>query len=181
MNVSQTMAFVSNTHPQMLNLLSHWLTSLSATIASIAACRAGIMDQFFSPMTRNGCMWMCGTMSVINTHGAVRAWGYVQLFMMEPLCASNSRNHATVCAATNLILTHTWQTYITVKKHLLFWQLYFSMELQLLTRIVPCGNQLWAIQHTLSTGTAEVATRAGRHQISAIHNKLRALFPCKEP
>jgi len=46
-----------------------------------------------------------------------------------------------------------------------------SPELQLLTRIV---------QHTWSTGTAEVVTRAGRHQISAIHNKM-ALFPCKEP
>jgi len=31
-----------------------------------------------------------------------------------------------------------------------------------LTRIVPCGSQLWAIQHTWSTGTAEVATRAGK-------------------
>ena len=70
--------------------------------------------------------------------------------------------------------------YIHCKKHLLFWQLHFSPELQLLNRIVPCGSQLWAIQHTWSTGTAEVVTRAGRHQISAIHNK-RALFPCKEP
>ena len=31
-------------------------------------------------------------------------------------------------------------------------------ELQLLTRIVPCSSQLWAIQHTWSTGTAEVVT-----------------------
>ena len=30
---------------------------------------------------------------------------------------------------------------------------------QLLTRIVPCGSQLWAIQYTWSTGTAAVATR----------------------
>ena len=50
-------------------------------------------------------------------------------------------------------------------------------------RIVPCGSQLWAIQHTWSTGTAEVVQGLGgllRHQINAIHNK-RALFPCKEP
>jgi len=31
-----------------------------------------------------------------------------------------------------------------------------------LTRIVPCGSQLWVIQHTWSTGTAEVVTRAGK-------------------
>ena len=29
-----------------------------------------------------------------------------------------------------------------------------------MTRIVPCGSQLWAIQHTWSTGT--VVTRAGK-------------------
>jgi len=40
-------------------------------------------------------------------------------------------------------------------------QLHLSPELQLLTRIVPCGSQLWAIQHTWSTGTA-VATKAGK-------------------
>jgi len=40
--------------------------------------------------------------------------------------------------------------------------LVLSTELQLLTRIVPCGSQLWAIQHTWSTGTAEVVTRAGK-------------------
>jgi len=45
---------------------------------------------------------------------------------------------------------------------LLFWQLHLSPELQLLTRIVPCGSQLWAIQHAWSTGTAEVVTRAGK-------------------
>jgi len=36
-----------------------------------------------------------------------------------------------------------------------------SPDLQLLTRIVPCGSQLWAIQHTWSTGTAEVVTIKG--------------------
>jgi len=50
----------------------------------------------------------------------------------------------------------------TAKTHLLFGQLHLSPELQLLTRIVICGSQLWAIQHTWSTGTAEVATRAGK-------------------
>ena len=35
-------------------------------------------------------------------------------------------------------------------------------ELQLLTRIVPCGSQLWAVKHTWSTGKAEVATRDGK-------------------
>ena len=73
--------------------------------------------------------------------------------------------------------------YITAKKHFLFWKLHLSPDLQLLTGIVPCGSQLWAIQHTWSTGTTAVATRAGkfvRHQVSAMHNK-RALFPCKDP
>jgi len=51
---------------------------------------------------------------------------------------------------------------LLLKKHLLFWQLHLSPELQLLTRIVPCGSQLWEIQHTWSTGTAEVATRTGK-------------------
>jgi len=41
-----------------------------------------------------------------------------------------------------------------------------SPELPLSIRIVlvPCGSQLaiWAIQHTWSTGTAEVVTRAGK-------------------
>ena len=72
---------------------------------------------------------------------------------------------------------------LSLQKHLLFWQLHLSPELQLLSRIVPCGSQLWAIQHTWSTGTAEVATRAGKfakHQISGIHNK-RALFSCNDP
>ena len=32
----------------------------------------------------------------------------------------------------------------------------------MLTRIVPCGSQLWAIQHAWSTGTGEVVTRAGK-------------------
>ena len=46
---------------------------------------------------------------------------------------------------------------------------------------VDQNSPLWQpVQHTWSTGTAEVFTGAGRHQISAIHNK-RALFPCKEP
>jgi len=38
----------------------------------------------------------------------------------------------------------------------------FVTRVELLTTIVPCGSQLWAIQHTWSTGTAEVATRAAR-------------------
>jgi len=40
--------------------------------------------------------------------------------------------------------------------------MHLSPELQLLTRIVPCGSQLWAIQYKWSKGTAEVATRAGK-------------------
>ena len=40
--------------------------------------------------------------------------------------------------------------------------LILSTELQMLTRIVPFGSQLWAMQHTWSTGTSEVATRAGK-------------------
>jgi len=46
--------------------------------------------------------------------------------------------------------------------------LHLSPELKLLTRIVPCGSQLWAIQRTWSAGTAEVATMAGKfgkHQV----------------
>jgi len=31
-----------------------------------------------------------------------------------------------------------------------------------LTRIVPCGSQLWAVKHTWSTGKAAVATKAGK-------------------
>ena len=41
-------------------------------------------------------------------------------------------------------------------------QLHLSPELQLLTRIVHCGSQLWAVKHTWSTGKAEVATRDGK-------------------
>ena len=44
-------------------------------------------------------------------------------------------------------------------------------ELKLLTRIVPCGSQLWAIQQTWSTGTAEGQANLLRHQISAVHNE----------
>jgi len=32
----------------------------------------------------------------------------------------------------------------------------------MLTRIVPCGSQLWAVKHTWSTRKAYVATRAGK-------------------
>jgi len=40
--------------------------------------------------------------------------------------------------------------------------LHLSPELQLLTRIVPCGRQLWAVKHTWSTRKAEVATWDGK-------------------
>jgi len=71
------------------------------------------------------------------------------------------------------------------KKDLLFQQLHLSPGLQLLTRIVPCGSysQLWAIQYTWSTGTAEVATRTGKFAKASdkYYTQQRALFPCKQP
>ena len=53
-------------------------------------------------------------------------------------------------------------TEYTAKKHLLFWQLQLLPELQLLTRNSPMWQPAMAIQHTWSTGTAEVATMAGK-------------------
>jgi len=44
-------------------------------------------------------------------------------------------------SAGQLLLFKKSVYYTAKKKHLLFWQLHLSPELQLLTRIVPCGSQ----------------------------------------
>ena len=51
-----------------------------------------------------------------------------------------------------------WYHYITAKKSTCYFDncIIMSPQLQLLTRIFPCGRQQWAIQHTWSTRTAEI-------------------------
>ena len=69
----------------------------------------------------------------------------------------------------------------TAKKALilLFWQLHLSPELQLLTRIVPCGSQLCAVKYPWSTGKAEVATREGKFAEASdkYYTQQKASFP----
>ena len=102
--------------------------------------------------------------------------GYVcQIWLRPFICFLATSNKISLLfhIPVSLPISHT------AKKHLLFWQLHLSPELQLLTRIVPCGSQLWAVKHIWSIGKLMLLQGLGsllRHQISAIHNK-RALFP----
>ena len=82
---------------------------------------------------------------------------------------------------TNIHASTVVRNFATAKMHLLFWQLHLLPELQVLTRIVPCGSQLWAVKHHGVQENLKLQLLQGmgsllRHQISAIHNK-RALFP----
>ena len=53
-----------------------------------------------------------------------------------------------------------------------------------MTRIVPCGSQLWAVKHTWSKGKAEVATRDGKFVKASdkyiYTTKKRCFLACKE-
>ena len=84
-------------------------------------------------------------------------------------------------SSTNGTCTKKYPLYIgdagltTAKMHLVFWQLQLLPELQLLTRIVPCGSQLWQYNtHGVHEQLKLLLQGLGslvRHKISAIHNK----------
>jgi len=74
------------------------------------------------------------------------------------MCITYKTRPLIICNYHQTSLISFNHTIITEKSICYFDNCICHQLLQILTRILPCGSQLWATQHTWSTETAEVAT-----------------------